>query len=228
MGETTSLMKRLNFNHPVLRRLLKWACLAGVLGIAFIGYTYLSAWFAAHGKTTADTNALTHRQAGLVFGCSPKIGEDENLFFRYRIEAAARLWQSGKVDCLLVSGDNRSRYYNEPVKMRDALMAHGVPKEKIISDYAGLSTLDSVMRAKEIFGLTDVTFVTQRFHNDRAIYLARANGITAQGFNAKDVSWKLGWKTRVREIPARVKMWLDVNLLNTRPRHGGQRIELPK
>jgi SanA protein len=71
-------------------------------------------------------------------------------------------------------------------------------------------------------------FISQRFQNERAIYLAKANGIEAYGFNARDVETQAGWKTKIREVGARVKMWLDVNFLNTRPIHLGEKVELPE
>ena len=84
-----------------------------------------------------------------------------------------------------------------------------------------------MVRAKEIFGADSVLFISQRFQNQRAIYLAKANGIEAYGFNAQDVETQAGFQTKIREVGARVKMWLDVNLLNTRPIHLGGKIELP-
>ena len=85
-----------------------------------------------------------------------------------------------------------------------------------------------MVRAKEIFGADSVLFISQRFQNERAIYLAKANGIHAYGFNAQDVETQAGFKTKLREVGARVKMWLDVNFLNTRPRHLGEKEELPE
>jgi SanA protein len=152
----------------------------------------------------------------------------ENLYFRYRIDAAVRVWKSGKLETLIVSGDNRSRYYNEPEKMKQALIERGIPEERIVCDFAGLRTLDSVVRAKEIFGADSMLFISQRFQNERAIYLAKANGIEAYGFNARDVETQAGWKTKIREVGERVKMWLDVNFLNTRPIHLGEKVELPE
>ena len=128
---------------------------------------------------------------------------------------------------LIVSGDNRTKYYNEPERMRRALVAEGVPDDRIVGDFAGLRTLDSVVRAREIFGVEKVTFVSQRFQNERAAYLAKANGLDFVGYNARDVSGQGGLKTKLREIGARVKMWLDVRVLRTRPRHLGERETLP-
>ena len=87
--------------------------------------------------------------------------------------------------------------------------------------------MDSVVRAKEIYGTNSILMISQRFQNERAIYLAKANGIHAYGFNARDVETQAGLKTRVREIGARVKMWLDVNFLDTRPSYLGKKIVLP-
>jgi SanA protein len=126
-----------------------------------------------------------------------------------------------------VSGDNRKRDYNEPAVMRVALTSQGVPRERIVEDYAGLRTFDSVVRAKEIFGTTELVFISQRFQNERAIYIAKANGIDAIGFNAQDVPVSGGYKTKLREVAARVLMWLDVNALGTRPKVLGDRVALP-
>ena len=166
-------------------------------------------------------------RVGLVFGTSARINGLENLYFRYRIDATAKLWKAGKLKTVIVSGDNSSKYYNEPGKMKQALIERGIPAERIVCDFAGLRTLDSVVRAKEIFGLNSIVFISQRFQNERAIYLAKANGIDAYGFNARDVVSHAGIKTKVREIGARVLMWMDVHLLGTRPHFLGNKIQLP-
>lgn len=161
---------------------------------------------------------------GLVFGTSDRVNGRENLYFKYRIDAASFLWQQGKIHSILVSGDNRTRFYNEPEKMRQALVAKGVPPDRIVCDYAGLRTLDSVVRAKEIFGLHKILFISQRFQNERAIYIAKARGIDAYAFNAADVTSSAGLKTRIREVGARFKMWLDVHCLNTQPKFLGPKL----
>lgn len=169
-------------------------------------------------------------KVGLVFGTTDRVNGRENPYFRYRIDAAVRVWKSGKLDTLIVSGDNDSSplYYNEPEKMKQALMERGIPGDRIVCDRWGLRTLDSVVRAKEIYGTNTVLLISQRFQNERAIYLAKAHGIDAYGFNAQDVETQAGLKTKIREVGARVKMWLDVNFLNTRPRHLGEKETLPK
>ena len=213
-------------------RWLRWVLVAGMLlallAAGVVTYANVTAIWASRGKLFTDVTALPNAEVGLVFGTTDRVNGRENLYFRYRIDAAEKVWNAGKVETLIVSGDNRSKFYNEPEKMKAALMARGVPADRIVCDYAGLRTFDSVVRAKEIFGADPVMFISQRFQNERAIYIADAHGIQAYGFDAKDVHTQGALKTRIREIGARVKMWLDVHFLDTRPRHLGDKIELPE
>jgi len=211
-----------------LRRAWKSLLVAVVLLAALVAYANLAPVWASRGRIFDDASKVPKTRVGLVFGTTDRVNGRENLYFRYRIEAAAKLWNAGTVRAFLVSGDNREDDYNEPEKMRRALVKQGIPNDRIALDYAGLRTLDSVVRAKEIFGADSVLFISQRFQTERAIYLAQAHGIDAYGFNAKDVVTQGGLKTKLREVGARVKMWLDVNILHTRPMHGGKREFLPE
>ena len=199
-----------------------------LLGLAFVAYANVAAVWASRGRMFTDASKVPKTRVGLIFGTTDRVNGRENLYFRYRIDAAVEVWRAGRVSTLIVSGDNRSRFYNEPEKMRQALIRRGIPADRIVCDYAGLSTLDSVVRAKEIFGADPILFISQRFQNERAIYLAKANGIEALGYNATDVNTQGGVKTKLREVAARVKMWLDVHLLNTRPEKMGSREVLPE
>jgi SanA protein len=194
----------------------------------FVVYTNVAASWVARNQVFDQVSELPSAKIGLVFGTSDRIRGRENLYFRYRIEAAVEVWQAGKIQTFIVSGDNRSRYYNEPEKMKAALIRAGVPARRIVCDFAGLRTLDSIVRAQKIFGADRLLVISQRFQNERAIYLAQANGMEAFGFNAKDVGLQAGYKTKIREIGARVKMWLDVNFLDTEPTHLGEKIEMPE
>jgi len=227
--------KKPSGRHPVIGFLIQWtkrlAVLCFLLAVgffAFVWYANYSATLAGKGVLYDAVEDVPHRRAGLVFGCSEKLGTRDNLYFKYRIEAAAELWKAGKVDCLIVSGDNREKYYNEPVAMRKALVKAGVPFRKITCDYAGLRTLDSVVRAKKIFGLNEVTLISQKFQNERAAYIAKANGMDVVGFNAKDVEGYAARKIEDREVLARVKMWLDVHITNKQPKHLGDPVPLPE
>lgn len=125
----------------------------------------------------------------------------------------------------MVSGDNGSIYYNEPTTMKKDLIQKGIPKDKIFLDYAGFRTLDSMVRANVVFGLDSVTVISQKFHNERAIYLANRKGLNAIGFNARDISNQYGYKVQLREYFARVKVFLDL-LLKTEPKFYGNTIEI--
>ncbi|NJM37390.1 MAG: DUF218 domain-containing protein [Akkermansiaceae bacterium] len=211
-----------------MRRLFVVALLGILLAAGIVVYANITPVWASRGRLFTEVADLPKTKVGLVFGTTDRIEGRENLYFRYRMDAAMKVWESGKIQTLIVSGDNRTQYYNEPEKMRQALVERGLPANRIVCDYAGLRTLDSVVRAKEIFGLRSVLFISQRFQNERAIYLAKAHGMDAYGFNAEDVNAQTGMKTNIREIGARVKMWLDVNFLKTRPKHLGEKVDLPK
>lgn len=211
-----------------LKRIFLVAGSVILLGLLFVAWANYAAVHASRGKLFDDVGEIPASRVGLVFGTTDRFQDRENLYFRYRIDAAEKLWRAGKIEIILVSGDNREKNYNEPEKMRRALVKRGIPEDRITCDYAGLRTLDSVVRAKEIFGLNEAIFISQRFHNERAIYLAQANGMKVTGFNARDVATRGGLKTRIREVGARVKMWLDVRVLGTRPKHLGAKERLPE
>ena len=119
--------------------------------------------------TWSDVNAVPARNVGLLLGARPG-----NRYFTRRIDTAAALYHAGKVKWLLVSGDNGRKNYDEASGMQQALIAKGVPAKAIFCDYAGFSTLDSVVRAKKVFGENHITIISQEFHNQRAIWLANS------------------------------------------------------
>lgn len=148
-----------------------------------------------------------------------------NQYFQYRIDAAVKLYESGKVKHFLVSGDNSRHDYNESNDMRLSLIEAGIPDSVITMDFAGFDTYDSVIRAKEVFGQKKFTIVSQEFQNERAVYIARSFGIEAYGFNAKDVASYGGIKTKSREFFARGKAYVEV-LFGVKPTYLGARIEI--
>ena len=172
-------------------------------------------------------NALPENRVGLVLGTSKYlIDGGENLFFKYRLQAAADLYVMGKIDHIIVSGDNRTASYNEPREMKRELVKMGVPTDKVHFDFAGFRTFDSVVRCKEVFGQTEFTIISQKFHNERAVFIARKKGIDAIAFNARGVSLQSSYRTRLREIFARVKVVFDLYVLNTQPKFLGEKIEI--
>jgi SanA protein len=181
----------------------------------------------AEGRTFSDVSLVPYRKVGVLLGCSRHLsGGQNNLFFLTRTAAAVQLFKAQRVDYLIVSGDNHVAGYDEATDMKNELVKAGVPAERIYCDYAGFRTLDSVVRAKEVFGQDQVTIISQEFHNQRAIYIAKHRGIDAVGFNARDVDAYNSFRTRIREQFARVKTVLDVWLLNTRPKFTGSRIRI--
>lgn len=174
------------------------------------------------GRLYDNTADVPHHRVALVLGCSKFVqGGRPNLFYNYRLDAAADLWREGKIDAVLVSGDNSRKEYDEPSAMKADLVERGVPAEYITADYAGFRTLDSVIRAKEVFGLDEYIIVSQPFHCQRAVYLAGQKGQSVIGYCAADVGGSHGLKVRLRETLARAAAVLDV-LFSKRPRYLGQ------
>lgn len=159
----------------------------------------------------------------LVLGTSKTTrAGNPNLHFKHRMDAAVALYRAGKVKHLLVSGDNHIKSYDEATDMRDALVSAGVPVGAITCDYAGFRTLDSVMRAQSVFGLTNFAIVTEEFHSPRAVWIARRHGLDVVAFAAPDVplvSWSVRAKTR--EYLARVLCAADLYVLHRKPKFPG-------
>ena len=173
-----------------------------------------------------DVNAIPQNDIGLVLGTSKYATGGINLYFKYRIEAAAELYFSGMIKHIIVSGDNHVQGYNEPEQMKQSLVKLGVPAERITCDYAGLRTLDSVVRLKKIFMVNKATIISQRFHLQRALFIAKHYHIDAIGYCSKDVNANYGRNTNIRELFARSKAVLDLYLLHTKPRHLGAEIKI--
>ena len=176
--------------------------------------------------TYNSISEIPKNKVGLLLGTSKYLANGNiNLYYKYRINATSELYKSGKIDFVLVSGDNSTKSYDEPSTFKNDLITKGIPEEKIFLDYAGFRTLDSVIRAKEIFGLEAFTVISQKFHNERAIYLAKKYGIQVVGFNAKDVEGRSGFKTKLREYFARTKAVLDV-ITGKSPKFLGDKIKI--
>jgi SanA protein len=201
---------------------LKIICLLIVLiGIGvFTTYHWMS--FKTRNLVYDDISAIPKNKVGLVLGTGKYAASGNiNLFYKYRIDAAVKLYKAQKIEYILVSGDNSRKGYDEPSDFKNDLIARGIPADKIFLDYAGFRTLDSVVRAKEIFGQTSITFISQKFHNQRAIYIAEHYNIEAVGFNARDV-----YKSHFREYLARSKASLDL-VFNVKPKFLGDPIQIP-
>ena len=200
-----------------------WLFLLVIIGIVVCnGYVEIS----TKGKTFNQTAEIPANKVGLLLGTGKYlINGNVNLFYKYRIDAAVQLYKSGKIEYILVSGDNGSESYDEPTTFKEDLVAAGIPENRIFLDYAGFRTLDSVIRSKEIFQLESFTVISQKFHNERAITIAHAKGIKAIGFNAKDVGGRSGMKVKVREMLARVAMCMDL-IFGKQPKFLGEKITI--
>jgi SanA protein len=207
----------------------KWFVRIVILGVLtmtlvfFLNYLVVSQ---ASDKIYTEASETPVRKVGLLLGTGKFVGGGwVNLFYKHRIEAAVALYNAGRINYILISGDNSREGYNEPTSMKEDLMAAGIPENAIYLDYAGFRTLDSIVRCKEIFGETDITVISQQFHNERAIYLAESNGMKAIGYNATDISGRYGLKTHLREYLARTKMFLDI-LMGKKPKFLGESVDI--
>ena len=196
--------------------------------VAFTIYANVRVEMVAKERIYTSVDAIPHNKVALLLGTNPRNRRGgPNSYFTNRINTASKLYHAGKVDYIIASGDNHSKRYDEPTAMRDSLIAHGVPKDRIILDFAGFRTLDSVIRAKEVFGCDSLTIISQADHNARALYLAEANGIEAVAISAPlRAERRVRIRLAIRECLARDKMMLDI-LIGKQPYFLGERIEIP-
>jgi len=170
----------------------------------------------ARGKVFSDIDSIKYNKVGLLLGTTPqaRIGRITNYFFIYRIDAAEELYKAGKIEKILISGDENSLDgINEPECMRDSLVARGVPANAITLDGKGYRTICSVVNANKVYGLKSFTIISQEFHNERALYQAEHLGLDVenlQAYNAKMPKSRRAYLTTIREYFARVKMFLDL------------------
>lgn len=211
----------------LIKNIFKFFLLLIVAGIIFIAFANYNIKKQSDPYVSGRITDIPESKTALLLGTSKTLNSGlPNAYFYNRIQAAIDLYKSGKIQYIIVSGDNSRKDYNEPEDMQLALMKYGIPKDKIILDHAGFRTLDSVVRAKDIFGQTKLVIISQKFHNERAVFLARKNGIEAYGYNANDVSKYAGLKTNMREYLAKAKVYWDL-LFGVEPKFGGEKIVIP-
>ena len=209
------------------RRVVGWGVFTGLLvwGIADVGIRIASSG-RLYDKTTIEQ--VPDARAAVVLGCVRILKDgSRNRFYGYRIRAAAELYKAGKVKAVIVSGDNHVKGYDEPSDMKEDLVAAGIPAEKIVCDYAGFRTLDSVVRAKEVFGAERFIVVSQPFHVRRALFLAWGFGCDAYGYAAEDVRGINSVMTLLREQLAKIAALMDV-VIRRQPKFLGSKEALPE
>lgn len=191
----------------------------GIAGLLCLALMLICDWLVtdnAEGKAFSEIGSIKFNKVGLLLGTTPqaRLTKVTNYFFIYRIDAAEQLYKTGKIEKILISGDEDSMDgINEPECMRDSLVARGVPSSDIILDGKGYRTINSVVNANKVFGLKSFTIISQKFHNERAIYQAEHLGLdleNVQAFNAEMPRTRRAYLTTVREYFARVKMFIDL------------------
>jgi SanA protein len=198
------------------KRIRKWGLMAS--GSVILAVMACNIWViqSTQSRVYSDISKIPHNKVALVLGTSSRLTDGSpNPFFVNRMARAAELYKLKKVEHLILSGDNRTIYYNEPETMRGALMALGVPDSVITLDFAGLRTFDSIVRSKEIFGQDSLTIITQSFHSYRALFISDRVDIRAVAIVANEPSAENALQVYVREYFARTKAVLDLYLLNT-------------
>ncbi|WP_297277262.1 ElyC/SanA/YdcF family protein [uncultured Brachyspira sp.] len=197
-----------------------------IISSIFMIVSYLSVSIYSRKYIYSSLEEIPYNDVALVLGTSKYLYNGQiNMYFKFRMDAAYELYKSGKVKFILVSGDNRYRSYNEPRQMRLDLIRLGVDKKHIFLDFAGFRTRDSIIRANKVFELSNFTIVSQPFHNERAILIARQKKINAIAYNAHNVRKLYRIRQFPRELGARALMFIDI-LLNRPPKFYGDTIKI--
>ena len=195
-----------------------------ILGVSFLIVSNIWVVRSTRDQVLSAYDDLPNHRVALVLGTSHKTMDGQpNPFFEKRMDTAAQLYKIGKIDHFIVSGDNSTKFYNEPVAMRKALISRGVPTSAITLDFAGLRTLDSVVRCKEVFGQDKIIIITQPFHSYRALFISQYYNIDASAVVASEPELEVSFRVRIREYFARTKAVLDLYILKTSPRFLGKK-----
>ncbi len=207
-----------------LRRTLRIGLIVGVVAILMLAATNFWVVKSTEREVLTDYKLLPDSGVALVLGTSHRMMDGSpNPFFHNRMATAAELYKEGKIIHFIVSGDNRTKYYNEPAEMQKALIKLGIPSNAITLDYAGLRTLDSIVRCKEIFGQSKIIIITQPFHSYRALFISNYYEVNAVALVADGPAQEDAPRVYLREYFARTKAILDLYVLGTAPRHLGEK-----
>jgi SanA protein len=208
----------------LLKRVLRVGLILGVVLFLILATTNFWVVKSTESEVLTDYKLLPDSGIALVLGTSHRmIDGSPNPFFHNRMATAAELYKEGKIIHFIVSGDNRTKYYNEPAEMQKALIKLGVPSSSITLDYAGLRTLDSIVRCKEIFGQSKIIIITQPFHSYRALFISNFYDVNAVALAAEEPAQEAAPRVYLREYFARTKAILDLYILRTAPRHLGEK-----
>ncbi|ELR68819.1 SanA protein [Fulvivirga imtechensis AK7] len=190
--------------------------------VGFVVITNLWIYFSTTADVYTELDKVPSSQVALVLGTSHRLVDGSpNPFFHERMKTAAELYKQGKVKHILVSGDNATIYYNEPHKMRQALIKLGIPSEKITLDYAGFRTLDSIIRCKKVFGQDNIIIITQPFHSYRALFISNYYDMQAVAMTTEKVESSI--KVQIREYFARMLAVWDLYVIKKEPKFLGKK-----
>jgi SanA protein len=207
----------------MVRRIIKVAGILTGIVIVFMSVTNIWVYNSTRQQVFEQSADVPFAAVGIVLGTSPKTMQGgPNPYFEERISAAADLYEMGKIKHILVSGDNATVYYNEPEKMKQALLKRGVPETAITLDYAGFRTLDSMFRCQKVFGQNEVTVITQPFHTYRALFIANYLDMKANAYATKKVH-SASFKMAVREYLARSLAVWELYVVNKEPKFLGKK-----
>ena len=212
-----------------LKKVFKYLFIALLLVAIFSMFSYYKVERFSKDYVYTDINKIPKQKVGLVLGTIKTLKSGGmNPYFRYRIEAAVKLYNAGKIKYIIVSGDNHIKGYDEPTDMLNELVKRGIPENKVFLDYAGFRTLDSVIRCKEVFCQKSYTIISQDFHNRRAVYIGQKRDINVIAFNADDVNFgrRNKLKEKIRETLARVNAIIDIHILIKSPKFLGEKITI--
>lgn len=196
-----------------------------LIGVIIVGVINYLVDHTTDKQLYADVNAIPKNKVGLLLGTAKynnKAKKIINIFYQNRIDATVALYMAGKIDYIIVSGDN-DNYYNEPAIMKADLVDRGIPANKIFMDNSGFRTLDSILRCRDIFGQDHFTIISQEFHNQRALFIANHKQVHAIAFNAGEGD--SFWDANLREKLARVRMAMDL-VLNKQARYYGETVDI--
>lgn len=199
--------KRWKFRHTLF-------LLIGIAGISFCFIIFRVQ--TAYQDRVQTVDSVHPQKVALVLGAS-LLRRQPGTALEDRLETALELYEKKKISKFLLSGDNRSVDYNEPMAMKRYLLAKGIPEGDLILDFAGRRTYDSCYRAKEIFGLSSVIIVTQNYHLPRALYLCNRLGIDVYGVSADKKKYGSFLKWEARELVASFLAWVDIHVPSAQP-----------
>jgi len=202
----------------IIRNLARFALMLIFVAVLFTAVTNMWVIVSTYSNVYTSSEEIPVKSVGLVLGTSHRLSTgEENPYFTGRIKSAAILYHQKKISHIILSGDNGTVYYNEPLKMKEALLKEGVPNDAITLDYAGFRTLDSVVRCYEIFGQSKFTIITQRFHGYRALFISKFYHLDAVVLTAGDMSFPAAFFTRLREVMARPLAVIDLYIIKRQP-----------